>query len=239
MNTSKAIVLNSIKYGDTSLIVKMFTDEFGLLSFIVKGVRKKKSPKPQVFFMPLSVLEISFRYSPTKDLQILQNVRPSPPLMLHQNIIKSSLSMFLSEVLVKAIKGTEKDIVLFDFLHSRILFLEENNDGLQYFHLVFCIELSKHLGLFPKGNYSESKKYFHLNEGCFSSLRTSDEHQIEPPYSEAFNELLKVSISEIPSLHIDASTRYELLNKMIAFFQIHIPNFHTLKSMAILHTVFH
>jgi len=158
---TRAIVLNSIKYSESSIITKIFTEEFGMLSFIVHGVRKRKARMPASFFQAFTLLDLDINYKPKSNLQNIKEISLSQRTdALHSDVRKSTIAIFLAEVLHKSLQEEQQDKDLFEFLQLTISFLDSMESAFGNFHLIFLIQLSKYLGFYPSESSSTKQEYF-------------------------------------------------------------------------------
>lgn len=146
---TKGIVLNYIKYRDTSIIVKIFTEERGLGSFIVHAIRSQRSKKSIGHFQPFTVLELILYIKESRDLHPISNFRIYFPLHhLHLNFIKGAIILFLSEVLTKLLQSEPStNPNLYHFIESSIRDFDQLTSGIENFHLQFLMKIATHLGL--------------------------------------------------------------------------------------------
>ncbi len=166
---SRAIALSYIKHGETSIISKLLTEEKGLQSFIIKGVRSKKSKKKLGFFQPLQFSEINATHLPKKGLQYLNEISPVQAEDLsNTNIKKSLLFLFIAEVISKIAQEDEVDKQLFSFIWN--LKIELSNTELidPNFPLIFLLKLSDFLGFMPSQENIDAN-YFNLESGKFTN----------------------------------------------------------------------
>lgn len=229
--TTKCIVLSSLKFGDTDLIVKTFTKTQGPLTFMLKGVRKSKKGKFKVaMFQPMSLLEIEFNYRENKNFQYFMEVKPS--CTLHQtqsSFIKTTVALFIAEVLTNSLKEGSKDAALFHYIENVIINLE---NAISYANLptLFCIELTRFLGFYPEEK-SLHKQYFNLEEGCFESelihanCRSGKE-------VEKLKEIMTASNKEMVSMN--QKTRRELIALLQRYYEIHLPGYQYPKSLPVI-----
>ncbi len=145
---TRAIVLNYIKFRETSIIVRMYTENYGMQSFIVNGVRSSKSKKSMGQYHCLSLLDIVSYYAEHKDLHQLSDSRIAQSTKLTLDIRKSTISIFLSEILSKLmIHERNENPALFEFVWGSICELDEITGGIELFHLKFLLQLSFYFGI--------------------------------------------------------------------------------------------
>ena len=235
--TTKAIVFSSLKYGDTSLIVKAYTESDGLKSYLLKGVlASKKGKLKAAYFLPLMQLEIVASH---KNKGTLENIREAkvttPYSSLHTDIVKNSFVLFLAEMLGNSIQEHEQDLALYNYLEYSLLWLDEHPMN-PNFHLLFLLNLTKYLGFYPDTTFSHSP-YFDLQEGSFISTPSLNPI-IQGENLTAFKTLLGINFDALPTIKMIKSQRRELLKTVILYFQLHLHGFRKPKSLEVLNAVF-
>ncbi len=240
LHTTKGIVLHHFKYADNSVIAKVFTEKYGLQSYILNGVRNKKAKNKAVYLQPLSLVEINGFYKEKKGLQRVKNIQLDIPFnSIPFNINKSSIAFFLSEILYKSIKEEESNNLLFEFLYGAIQVLDLEEDHYINFHLLFLAHFTKHLGFYPQAsNIDENANfYFDLQEGYFTSLQPHHNAFVEPPISILFYSVLGTNFDAMENLVISTKQRKMLLNTFLDYYSLHLSNFDNLKTLEILEEV--
>lgn len=230
LSSTRAIVLKTTKYSENSLIVKLYTEAFGLKTYIVGGIHGKKSKA--ALFMPLSILEVVANHNEGSKLIRPKEIRISEPLQgIHAQIQKSAILLFLNEVLYKSIKEEEANPDLFSFIHHALLILEYSETSIANFHLGFMLKLTRFLGFYPDGRFSNSKCYFNLQEGNFSSQKTN--YSLDENKSQLLDYCLSEAFEKIQNREI----RNELTKQVILFYELHISGFGKIKSAEVLHEI--
>lgn len=235
--TTKAIVLSSLKYSDSSLIVKCYTEEEGLKSYLIRGILKaKKGGLKVAYFQPLTQLSIVAKHNNKGSLNSIKEVQVSNPYQtIYKDIIKQSVVMFLSEVLSFSIKEEEKNKALFEYLETGLVWLDVH-DKIANFHLLFLLNLTRFLGFYP--DISEKEKLgFDLVEGNFSDL-TSQKNLIKGNSFFQFKKLLGINFDAIERVSFNKNERQIVLKIIIRYFELHLDGFKKPKSLQILETVF-
>ena len=236
---SPGIVLKSMKYRETSLIVDIYTRERGLRSYIVNGVRKAKSRMSPSLFQHGTIVDIIAYDGDPGKLSRLKEIA----LHLHyQNlpfeIGKSSIALFLLELIQSTIKEYEQNIPLYDFLSDWLTFLDNYSENLSLPHIKFMSEYPGFLGFEPTNNWSSERPYFHLEYGYFVPNYERINYVLTLDASEAFHSLLNTRKEELPDLKISKKIREELIEGLISFYKLHIEDFKDLKSYDILKQLF-
>lgn len=235
--TTRAIVLTSRKYGDTSLIVKAFTATDGMKSYLLKGILgSRKARLRAAYFQPLTQIELVAVHRNKGGLEHLRDVRIAFP---YQNIAtdpaRYAICMFLSEILAGIIREEERNEPLYDFMESAFLWLDSPS-GSANFHLLFLLELSKYLGCYPDTSNPEAP-YFDLEGGQFCQSRPAS-HYIEGKDLEALKALMETGFEDLHTLKLSKKGRNSLLNVLLLYLEAHIQGFRKPRSLSVLNEVF-
>ncbi|SEC52751.1 DNA replication and repair protein RecO [Tenacibaculum sp. MAR_2009_124] len=234
---TKAIVFGAIKYGDTSLIVKCFTLEDGVKSYMVKGVLSSKKGKLKTaYFQPLTQLQMVANHNHKNTLNSIKEARVVHLYRsMHTSIVKQTIAMFLSEILSSIIQEEEKNPGLYIYIETALLWLD-SHDEISNFHLVFLMNLSRFLGFYPD-TANMGKKGFNLAEGSF----TDSEHENLTLYNVElilFKRVLGINFDAINAISLNKNERQIILKTIIKYFELHLDGFRKPKSLDILETVF-
>jgi len=234
---TRGIVVKTTKYSESSLIVKVFTEEFGMRSYLIRGVRKKKSRTPMNLFQPLSLIEMVVYEKAGRDLQSTKEIKASYIYSsIPYEIYKTSMVVFMNELVYKSIREEETNRELFSFLFHSLVYLDEAATAFQNFHLYFSIRLTQFLGFEPSYNLLPNQEIFDLQEGRYTSLKLTQEASIHPPLSEMFYLISKADDFDA-NLQITRQQRQMLLNKIIRYYQYHLPGFDDMKALNVLFNV--
>lgn len=235
--TTKTIVLSALKYSDTSLIVRCFTEEEGLKSYIIKGVLKaKKGGIKAAYFQPLTQLTIVANHNSKSTLHTLKEVQIlNPYKTIYRDIVKQSVVLFLSEVLSNSIQEEEKNKSFYNYLETAFTWLDVH-DKVANFHLLFLLNLTKYLGFYPDVTEIESVS-FNLLDGSFSES-TSNNNVITGNSFYQFKKLLGINFDEVEKVSFSKNERQLVLQIIIKYFELHLDGFRKPKSLQILETVF-
>jgi DNA repair protein RecO (recombination protein O) len=235
---TQGIVLSSIKYAESSIITKIYTEEFGMLSFMVRGVRKRKARISASFFQAFTLVDLDINYKVKSNLQNIKEISLSQRTdALHTDVRKSTVALFLAEVLHKSLEEEQQDQSLFEFLQLSISFLDSMESDLANFHLIFLLQLSKHLGFYPSEANTLGKDYFNMESGVFEAEPFSDQF-MDLDLSATLKVLMKLSYMERDLLVISSTQRRKLLNGLIRYFQLHLPGMSRISSQDVLESVF-
>lgn len=235
--TTKAIVLTSLKYGDTSLIVKAFTESDGLKSYLLKGVlASKKGKLKTAYFQPLTQLELVANHKNKGTLESIRDVKVSYAYQtLHTDIAKNAMALFLAEMLGNSIYEEEANQGLFQFLEASLQWFDAR-DEIANFHIYVLIRLTKYLGFYPDCNTMEAS-CFDLMEGEFA-----DTPSLNPILTgenlSYFKTFLGINFDAIHTIKMNKNNRQELLQSLVLYYELHLQGFRKPKSLAVLNEVF-
>lgn len=237
---TKGIVLNYHKYSESSIILNVLTEDFGKLSFIVNGVRKKKSKIPINYFQAFNILQIVFLQSPKSDLHRIVEVNNENVL---QNIIfdlnKSSICMFLSEMVLSIYHSSEKDKSLYSFLENLIEYIDSASiQAISNIHIWTLIRLMQFSGIGPENNFSKENPFFDLIEGRFTNSKLLSNKVFNAFNSQILSSMLKSNINESGTISLSRQQRNDFLSEILRYFQIHIEGLRNNKSLKVLTEVF-
>lgn len=238
LHNTRGIVLRSLKYSESSLIVKIYTEAFGLQSYLIKGATGRKARLKPVFFQPLNLLDLVVYRKEKVSLQTIREVRFAAIYMsVPQDIRKSSLVLFLDEVLNRALGEEESNKDLFGFLWDSLLMLDTTQENISQFHLLFLIKLSRYLGFFPRSNHSQANPLFNLAEGFFQPASNAREGCLDERLSAILARLIEHPLNHPHVEGITVQERDEMLEQLIRYYQRHLPGFHGIRSHDILRSV--
>jgi DNA repair protein RecO (recombination protein O) len=219
---TKAIVLKNIKYNDSSIITHLYTKEFGKQTYFLKGIRSKKSKIKINLFQALSILEIDTIQKAKSNIYSIKEAKPNYIINeANNNILKSSISFFIAEILYKVTENEEMDKNLFSFIEEFIIELD-NSVKVNNLHIIFLIRLTSYLGFLPNTNENN----FEFNNSFSFN------------YITVFNTILNSNEYNISLPEINKSNRNELLHLILNYYSIHLPNFNEIKSLKVLEEVF-
>jgi DNA repair protein RecO (recombination protein O) len=230
-----AIVLSKIKFKDNDLIVKTYTKQKGVVSYILKGILSSKKNKKIAYFQLLSQLEIETDFKPNRNLHYLKDCKNHHLYTsLQTNIYKSAIALFVAEILALVLNEEEQNDTLFSYIESSLLWLDLNTD-LANFHLLFLMNLTKYLGFYPD-NTNQELNYFNLNDGEFQLHNTSSSISLEN--LSLFKEFLGINFDELDKIKINAQQRTVFLNTILKYYEFQLLDFRKPKSLKVLNDVF-
>ena len=232
---TRAIVISSLKYQEKSLIVKCFTLSDGLKSYFVRDAfSSRKSNQKIAYFQPFSLLEIEAVHKNKGTLENFKEIKLAVPFQtIHSEVVKSTIVLFLSEMMHYSIHEEEENEALFTYLETSLLWLDAHEDMVN-FHLIFLLEATKYLGFYPDISDFEMP-FFEMKEGNFSpfsAITSLSEHE-----TLLFKKLINLKFeSDIKTFHV--IERQLLLKILIDYYSYHLEGFRKPKSVEVLKEVF-
>ena len=235
--TTRAIVISSLKYAEADLIVNCYTESFGLKGYLQRNILKSKKGKIRTsYFQPLTQLEITAVH---KNKGTLERISEAKVLQhyktLHTDVVKSSVVMFLSEVLKGVLREEHPNHELFEYLEQSLVWLDEH-DEIANFHLLFLLQLTAYLGFYPDATKMDGD-YFNLNDGIFEKT-PSGNACLKGPAITAFKGLFGIDFDALASLKLAKKTRSEVLDLLLVYYQLHLQGFKKPKSLLVLNQLF-
>lgn len=235
---SQGFVLQSIRYGDTSLIVKIFTLENGLQTFMVKGVRGKTSKNRAAFFQPMTFLQFVQNNKSVKDgIGYIKDVELSYFYRTATtNLYKSAILIYLSDLLSHTLTQQERNETLYHFVFHSVEWLDLVETGYANFPLYFTLELSRFLGFYPQSNYREHA-LFDMMEGQFVMTPPIHPYYLDESNSRCLSCMLNLGINELSSVPMTGVQRNALIDGILTFMRLHAPVLKSLQSHEVLKEV--
>lgn len=241
MNFYKAhgIVLHTVKYGDTSLVAYILTDTLGRQDYLVQGVKSKKGKgNKAAMLQPMFLLEFEGVPSSRSQLDRMKDVRLLEPLQsIPFDVRKSTISLFMAEVLYRLIKEVEPNSPLFDFVRESVLALDHMEEGIANFHLWFLVQMSAFLGFYPANEYTEGD-LFDITDGSFVSSQPAHSLIINRENSALMATLMNCKAQELGDIPLARAQRADFLSSLLHYFGYHLDSINKVQSVRILSEVF-
>lgn len=232
-------MLHSLKYGETRLIVDMFTRSYGRLSFIVSLPKSAKGKMKKQFFQPLTILEIETDVRPKLQLQKLSDVRLLHPFStIPFDPHKLSIALFIAEFLYYALRSEQQNVLLFDYVTDSIQWLDGQDSRFANFHLVFLMRLSRFLGFYPNLDDYSAGDYFDLRESIFLSAPPVHRDFLCPHEAEKVQLMMRMDFATMHLFQMSHTERNRLLEVALSYYRLHIPDFPELKSLSVLQELY-
>lgn len=240
---TRGIVLRTVKFGETSIITTVYTELFGIQSYIVKGVRQstKKSSAKAIYFQPAAVLDMVVYHNEFKNLNFIKEYQWG---YLYQNVlsdvVKNTVAMYIVEVLQHSLKQPEANPDLFHMVEDTLKQLDNGNTALTAnLPLYFCLHLAGELGFRIHGNYNKITSVLDLQEGQFVENKPAHPYFIDNYLAAATSQLLSINFyNDLENLYLGRSIRQELILAYQNYIALHVNDFGEIKSLPILQEIF-
>lgn len=231
LTKTRAVVLHHVKYGESSILLYCYTEQFGRMNYMVHGVRSKKPKFPSSTYQPLTVLDIIFYYKPNRSLHLLKEM--SCPLHYSSipfNASKSCIAIFIAEVLYKTLHEEESNPGLFHFLLNSFHILDVHEQGTANFHITFLLHYTKFLGIYPEGLLNKSRITGQADLHVF--------YDLQPNEMDAVIKMLQSPDFQLTGMQLNNQSRSVILERLIQYYNMHLDGILKLKSLAVLKEVF-
>jgi DNA repair protein RecO (recombination protein O) len=236
---TRAIILHQIKYTDSGIIVQMYTRKFGRQSFLIKGMRKKKTGKHNILFQPMFILDLEMYYKTSREMQTLKEFSVYfSPADIYGNIKKSSVAIFLGEVLTSVLKEESPNNELFGYIEESIIYFDKCKDGYANFHIAFLTGLSSFLGFEPGPRSDRDYAFFDMLNGIFVPVPPVHGNYANEEITNILADFFVASYDSISSISLSGKLRNDVLEVLMRFYSLHLPGLKKIKSLDILKEVF-
>jgi len=241
---TKAIIVKTIKYGETSIVASMLTSKFGLQSYLIPGVRKQQKGEKSIMFQPGALLDLVVYH---QELKNLQRIKEAHWAHIYENIlsdvVKHSIASFMMELLQKTIHEPEVNNDLFDFCEDCLIFLDKADaKSTANFPLFFSLQLPQFFGFklsLPDIDIDINSLHLDLKEGFFLAEKPEHLLVLSGEAAVVTADLLRVQHpSELDQFLLSQDQRRFLLQHFMKYYQLHVPEFGALKTLAVMQEIF-
>lgn len=235
LRKTRGIIFRTVKYSETSLILDIYTFDFGLKSFIVSGVRKSKTKSSASLLQLLSIIEFTSYPSETDKLSRIKEYHIFHKYTnLTLEVIRTSVGIFLLELSRNSIKEKEENQQLYEFIERNLINLDTIDFfALNNFYLQYIINLTEYLGFYPMKNRSIDTAIFDLFNGRFVKQNEHSKYTMNESQSAILNQLITAS----NTFSCTKIEREELVNNLLLYYTLHVPDFKNIKSLDVLREV--
>lgn len=239
LEKTRGIILHQIKYTDSGIVSHIYTRKFGRKSFLIRGMRGKRTGRHNILFQPLFILDLELNYKSSRDMQNLKEFSVYfTPYDIYSNIKKSAVAIFLGEVLASVLKEESPHEEMFDYIEKSIIYFDNWGDGYANFHIAFLAGLSSFLGFEPGCRTSESDSFFDMQNGVFVPIPPVHENFANEEISGILAEFFASSYDSISNISLTGILRNDVLETLVRFYSLHLPGLKKIKSLEVLKTVF-
>lgn len=234
LQKTRGIVLRLMPFNDKNRIAKIYTEHFGLRTFIVSAGSSKSSRQKTALLQALQPIWLETTFTESDKLSRLGEISAAGSInQAMQHHTKRSILLFLNEVLYKCLREEQADTPLFNYLLEGIIYLDKTERQCNNFHLVFLVQMCQYLGFMPVSNYSNYHKYFYYREGLFDSFK-SDNIMMDEEQSKLFAQIINLNFEDMALLQMHTNARNKLLQNILFYYAQHLPSFKEIKSLEIL-----
>ena len=243
LQKTKGMVLRSVKYGETSLIVTIFTEMLGIQSYLVQGIRSAtpKNPYRANIFQPSNLLDLVVYHNDRGTLHRIREFRWSRIYTeIYRNVHKNTVALYMVELLQKCLKQPEPNQDLYAFIEDAFVHLDLADPLVTAnYPLYFTLHLAHFFGFRIQDDYSHETPILDLREGNFTGIKPLHQDVLEGRFSELTSLLLKAQHpQELKSFLLSREQRLVLLDAYLSFYAFHQPEFGTLRSVPVLHVLY-
>lgn len=237
---TRGIVLHTTRFGESSLIVHVYTEQEGRQTYMMKGVRKSRKQNRSNLFQPLSILDFEVYHKDNRDMHLVKEVSRAFPLnSLPFDVVKSAQAIFMAEVVYRVVREQESNPMLVHYLLHTIQYLDALEEAHADFHIIFMFQLSRYLGFYPKYNFDEGKKLFNLSRGEFVSYPTDPELDLDENSSHVWALYMSSDFQKVSEYNFTGLQRKTILDQLSKYYRLHVEGMGELRSLEVLHTYFH
>ena len=236
---TRGFVFHLTRYADSGAVVKIYTEQFGIQSYLVKGLYSKKSKLRSALFGHMNMLELTVSRQNSRTLHFIREAGLCKDLQVIANdMSRLSVLMFINELLYKCIKEEEPNPGLFGFIDQWIGLLNNLDIPLSVFHLQFMLRLTSHLGFAPRFSKVTGGNYFDMEEGVFLDSEPQHRYYISGPAALLLEKLQLTDVMALSTIIVTRDVRNELLNRLIDYYRLHIPDMGEMKTVGVMQEVF-
>jgi DNA repair protein RecO (recombination protein O) len=239
LEKTKGIILHQIKYTDSGIVAQIYTRKFGRQSFLIKGMRKKKSGKHNIIFQPMFILDLELYYKASREMQMIKESSVSyAPYEIHSNVKKGCVAMFLGEVLTSVLKEESPHEDMFDFIEESIVYFDKCKDNYANFHIAFLAGLSSFLGFEPSIRTNQDQSFFDMKNGIFVPVPPVHGNYASESISDILAVFFASSYDTACNISLTGMLRNEVLESILKYYSLHLPGLKRINSLEVLKEVF-
>ncbi len=239
LEKTRGIILHQIKYTDSGIVAQLYTRKFGRQSFLIKGMRNRKTGKHNILFQPMFILDLEMYFKASREMQVLKEFSVSfTPYDIHSNIKKSCVAIFLGEVLTSVLREESPHDEMFDYIEESIIYFDKCKEGFANFHLAFLAGLSSFLGFEPGQRNSTDDLFFDMTNGTFVPVPPVHGNYANAEISNILADFFIASYDTASKITLTGILRNEVLETLVRYYSLHLPGLKKIKSLEVLKEVF-
>lgn len=245
---ARGIVLHTMPYGETSIIAFLLTDALGRQNYLIQGARPtsgakgsgSRSSRKTALFQPMSVVDFEGVSTSRMQMHRMREAAFAMPWStIALDVRKSTVALFMAEVLYRLVRESEANAPLFDFVERSVAALDalQNDTATANFHLWFLVQLSFHLGFFP-GNEPLDTGWFDIENGEFTLVEPGHKLFFSPESTKILGVMMGANPALLHTIGLSRAQRGDFLNSMLTYFGYHLDGISAVRSVEILKEVF-
>jgi len=235
---TRGIIFRAVKYSETSFITDIYTEEKGLRSYIISGVRKKNARTSPSLLQLMTLVDMVAYHREEKSMSRIKEIKSARVYQsIPFDVTKGAIGLFMIEVARKSIIESEENRPLFEFFFEVFSFLDQTESPAGNIHLIYLLQLSLFLGFFPGGICDADTPYFDLQEGTFVPQQPGHTWFLNEEESQLLHQLIQLDFANCHTLKISREARQNILRQLLLFYRMHIENFPTINAHQILETI--
>jgi DNA repair protein RecO (recombination protein O) len=239
LEKTRGIILHQIKYSDSGIVVQMYTRKFGRQSFLLKGMRNKKTGKHSILFKPMFILDLELYYKASREMQTLKEFSVFfTPYDIYSDIKKSCVAMFLGEVLTSVLREESPYEEMFDYIEESVVYFDRCTEGFANFHIAFLAGLSSYLGFEPGPRLDNNDAFFDMVNGVFVPIPPFHGNYANEEITNILADFFAASYDSIDKIALTGKMRNDVLETLVRFYSLHLPGLKKIKSLEVLKEVF-
>ncbi len=236
----RGIVLRTTRYGESSLVLHCYTEQYGRQTYLMKGVRRSKKQHRSNLFQALFVLDFELYYKEGADMHLVKEVTRAFPLnRLPYDIVRSTQAIFIAEVLYRVVREEEANPVLATYLINSIRYLDAMESSSPDFHIAFLFQLSKYLGFFPQSEALPSRPFFDMEKGQYVSVQGDPATCLNLEESRLWGRYMLLDFKDKCSTDFNGEQRRQVLELLMKYYRLHTDGMGEIRSLEVLHDFFH
>lgn len=235
---ARGVVLGTLKYGEKGVIVHLLTDVCGRQSYMIQGVRPTAKGSKMALLQPMFTLEFEGLTSSKMSMHRMKDMVPG--MVLHStpfDVRKSTMALFMAEVLYRLVKESEESSSLFEFVWASIAALDALEEGIANFHLWFLANLSRPLGFSPDNEYSDGA-WLDIRDGHFTPNALIPSFALSPENARILHDMLECDVRYLGEIGLNRTERVDFLEAMLKYYSYHLESIRQVESIRVLREVF-
>jgi DNA repair protein RecO (recombination protein O) len=239
LEKTRGIILNQIRYTDSGIIARLYTRKFGRQSFLIRGMRSRKSGKHNILFQPMYILDLEISYKESREMNVLKEFSVSySPYDIYSDIKKSSVAIFLGEVLTSVLREESSHEEMFDYIEESIIYFDNCREGYANFHIAFLAGLSSFLGFEPGPRRDANDSFFDMTNGIFVPVPPVHGNYANQDVSDILAKVFISSYDTIRNITLKGGMRNEVLDTLLRYYSLHLSGLKKINSLEVLKEVF-